>query len=84
MPQINEKYDFVFKGLSALMLPVLAWVLALTSNLATIEQKLVDTERRLNALEVDNKELEKELHDVSNLLASTTAKLSFIAQRMGN
>ena len=76
-----DKADFLFKGLSALMIPLLAWVLTLTSNLARIEQTLIESDRRLKTIEEQNKTIEKELNQTGRILAETSAQLRIFLNR---
>ena len=76
-----DKADFLFKGLSALMIPLLAWVLTLTSNLARIEQTLIESDRRLKTIEEQNKTIENELNQTGRILAETSAQLRIFLNR---
>jgi len=79
-----DRVDFLFKASSALILPLLAWVLTLTANLARIEQTIIESERRLAAIEEQNKLIERELNQTGRILAETSAQLRIFLRTQGD
>ena len=74
--------ETLVKGLAAIVLPSLAWLLSLTSDLSRDQQRLAEAERRIEQLEKAEAEILRELHQTSQLLSETTAIVRFIREEL--
>ena len=82
MSDTLNKGDLLFKVSSALTIPVLAWVLSLTSNISRVEQRLLDMERRVENLETTSELIREDLKEVEVMLQGMAVMLEFINGKM--
>ena len=60
--------EWLWRGLSLLAIPALAWVIKLSSDLARAEYQRQDHERRISQLETDNRENMKVFTEIKGLI----------------
>ena len=60
--------EWLWRGLSLLAIPSLAWVIKLSSDLARAEYQRQDHERRISQLETDNRENMKVFTEIKGLI----------------
>jgi len=74
--------ETLVKTLAAIVLPSLAWLLSVTSDLSRDQQRLEEVERRIEQLERSEAEILREIHHVSRLLSETTTTVRFIREEL--
>ena len=60
--------EWLWRGLSLLAIPALAWVIKLSSDLARAEYQRADHERRIEQLEDDSRENTKVFTEIKGLI----------------
>jgi septal ring factor EnvC (AmiA/AmiB activator) len=77
-PIYQVKTDILFKGLSALVLPLLAYVLSLSSDLGRNDQRLRQLEKEASLLVKQIKDTNNDLASAKTTLAEIKVTLQFI------
>ncbi len=72
--------EWLWRGLSLLAIPALAWVLKLSSDLARAEYQRQDHERRITQLETDNRENMKVFTEIKGLIIELRTQNATMAE----
>lgn len=72
--------EWLWRGLSLLAIPALAWVIKLSSDLARAEYQRQDHERRISQLENDNRENMKVFTEIKGLIIELRTQNSTMAE----
>lgn len=72
--------EWLWRGLSLLAIPALAWVLKLSSDLARAEYQRQDHERRISQLENDNRENMKAFTEIKGLIIELRTQNATMAE----
>ena len=72
--------EWLWRGLSLLAIPALAWVLKLSSDLARAEYQRQDHERRISQLETDNRENMKVFTEIKGLIIELRTQNATMAE----
>ena len=74
--------EILAKILAALALPALAWLLNLESSMSVAEQRAVDLERRVVALESQLSTVRDELRSTDQILGELRVSITFIRESL--
>jgi septal ring factor EnvC (AmiA/AmiB activator) len=80
--ETSIKTDIIFKVLSALLLPLLAWLLSLTSDLSRYDEKIRSTEKEVNNLTRKVELAKEDLVQTNKTLAEITVTMQFIRKEL--
>jgi len=72
--------EWLWRGLSLLAIPALAWVIKLSSDLARAEYQRQDHERRITQLETDNRENMKVFTEIKGLIIELRTQNATMAE----
>jgi uncharacterized protein YigA (DUF484 family) len=72
--------EWLWRGLSLLAIPALAWVIKLSSDLARAEYQRQDHERRISQLENDNRENMKVFTEIKGLIIELRTQNATMAE----
>lgn len=80
--ETSIKTDIIFKVLSALLLPLLAWLLSLTSDLSRYDEKIRSTEKEVSDLRKKVELAKDDLVETNKTLAKITVTMQFIRKEL--
>ena len=72
--------EWLWRGLSLLAIPALAWVIKLSSDLARAEYQRADHERRIEQLETDSRETLKAFGEIKELIVELKTQNKTMAE----
>lgn len=72
--------EWLWRGLSLLAIPALAWVIKLSSDLARAEYQRQDHERRIEQLETDSRENTKVFGEIKELIVELKTQNKTMAE----
>jgi hypothetical protein len=74
--------ETLVKGLAAVVIPSLVWVLSLTSDLSRDQQRLAEIERRVLQIEKNNAQIKQDVTQTKELLRETITIVRFIRKEL--